>query len=342
MLTTQVFKQYKIISIVGLAKNAGKTTTLNYLVDQAMQENILLGLTSTGRDGEKEDIVTTTEKPAIFANENMIVTTTVKLYEEAEASLEILQVTDFDTPLGNVLICKVKENGNVQIAGPTNANDIKAICCDMLTYGIDNVIVDGSIDRKASASPLISDATILATGAVLSRDINKVVEETAHVVDIYNLQSLENENLKKTILCEENVNRLFVVDYKFNILQIELKTGIRNSDYINKKIDEDIQYVYIPGALTFSSLMNIDNNKLKNVTFIIKDGTKVFIDPSKWQTLKRQGLNVRVLHKINLIGVTLNAYSPKGYYFNPSVFLEKMRKSIKDIPVVDIYFGGEV
>ncbi|MCG8484384.1 MAG: hypothetical protein MJA31_13810, partial [Clostridia bacterium] len=277
-----------------------------------------------------------------YANEGMIITTTAKLYEEAEASLEIIKVTHFDTPLGKVLICKVKENGNVQIAGPTNTSDIKEICCDMLGFGIDTVIIDGSIDRKASASPLISDAAILATGAVLSRDINKVVEETAHVVDLYNLQQLEDDFLKNTILYEENVNRLLVVDYEFNIFQIELETGISNSDFINEKIDENIRYVYIPGALTFSTLMNIDIKKFKNVTFIIKDGTKVFINPGKWQTLKRQGFNVRVLNKINLIGITLNAYSPKGYFFNPGVLMEKMKKSIKDIDIVDIYFGGEV
>ena len=35
--------KYKTISIVGMAKNAGKTTALNYLIEEAIDEGILLG-----------------------------------------------------------------------------------------------------------------------------------------------------------------------------------------------------------------------------------------------------------------------------------------------------------
>ncbi len=52
--------KYKTISIVGMAKNAGKTTALNYLIEEAMDEGVLLGVTSTGRDGETQDLVTGT------------------------------------------------------------------------------------------------------------------------------------------------------------------------------------------------------------------------------------------------------------------------------------------
>ena len=53
--------KYKTLSIVGMAKNAGKTTALNYLIEEAIDEGILLGVTSTGRDGESQDLVTGTE-----------------------------------------------------------------------------------------------------------------------------------------------------------------------------------------------------------------------------------------------------------------------------------------
>lgn len=43
--------KYKTISIVGMAKNAGKTTALNYLIEEAIDEGVVLGITSTGRDG---------------------------------------------------------------------------------------------------------------------------------------------------------------------------------------------------------------------------------------------------------------------------------------------------
>ncbi|MEG0661801.1 MAG: hypothetical protein RR472_00835, partial [Anaerovoracaceae bacterium] len=58
--------KYKTVSIVGMAKNAGKTTALNYLIEEAMDEGMILGITSTGRDGESTDVVTGTDKPKVF------------------------------------------------------------------------------------------------------------------------------------------------------------------------------------------------------------------------------------------------------------------------------------
>ena len=50
-LLEELAENYKRISIVGMAKNAGKTTALNYLIEEAMDEGLTLGITSTGRDG---------------------------------------------------------------------------------------------------------------------------------------------------------------------------------------------------------------------------------------------------------------------------------------------------
>ena len=62
-LLSELSTRYKTISIVGMAKNAGKTTALNYLIEEAEDESIRLGITSTGRDGETTDLVTNTDKP---------------------------------------------------------------------------------------------------------------------------------------------------------------------------------------------------------------------------------------------------------------------------------------
>ena len=55
----------------------------------------------------------------------------------------------------------------------------------------------------------------------------------------------------------------------------------------------------------------------------------------------RQGVKVKVLDKINLVGITVNPYAPQGYYFEPAEFLFKMQSYIKNIPVMDLILGGE-
>ncbi len=71
-LLLDLSNKYRTLSIVGMAKNAGKTTALNFLIEEAMDEGVKLGITSTGRDGERQDVVTGTEKPRVYLDEGTI------------------------------------------------------------------------------------------------------------------------------------------------------------------------------------------------------------------------------------------------------------------------------
>ena len=78
----------------------------------------------------------------------------------------------------------------MQIAGPVAAMHTKKMCAEMLDMGCELILIDGAIDRKSIASPETSDAVILSTGAVLSRSMKKVIEDTAHIVELYSLPEL--------------------------------------------------------------------------------------------------------------------------------------------------------
>lgn len=138
--------KYKTISIVGMAKNSGKTTALNYFIEEAMDEGLIIGVTSTGRDGETTDLVTQTEKPKVYLYTGTLVSVPTKLYEMADAGLEILEMTNYRTPLGSLLLCKVVESGNVQIAGPINTKEHKELYEKMMDLGAELILIDGAID----------------------------------------------------------------------------------------------------------------------------------------------------------------------------------------------------
>ncbi|MDD2481377.1 MAG: DUF1611 domain-containing protein, partial [Lutispora sp.] len=69
-----IYPSNKIVSIVGTYKNAGKTVTLNEIITQAGDKGIPIALISTGRDGEKRDVLTETEKPPVFVKKGTIIT----------------------------------------------------------------------------------------------------------------------------------------------------------------------------------------------------------------------------------------------------------------------------
>lgn len=338
-LLSQLKQKYTTLSIVGMAKNAGKTTALNYLIEEAMDEGILLGITSTGRDGESTDLVTGTDKPKVFLDTGTIVSVPVKLYEMADAGLEILRMTRYPTALGEILLCRVAESGYVQIAGPVSTKDHRKMCREMLELGAEIILIDGAIDRKSIAAPEASDAIILATGAVLSRNLKKVVEETAYMVGLYRLPVLNDSRIRNLIQSKRDAEKIMLI--KGSDAEIlDLKTGLSAGRFLDDAIDEDTEYVYLPGAMTKSVIADIHPQKIRNICFILKDPTKIFMDAASWQQLRKKGLQVQVMENIKVAALTVNPYAPAGYSFEHEALLTAMRKAVENIPVIDVKMGG--
>lgn len=332
-------KKYKSVSIVGLAKNAGKTVTLNYLIQEAERSDIRIGITSTGRDGESTDLVTQTHKPSILVTEGMIVATAKKTLLLSDAKTEILETTGIGTPMGEVIIVKVRQKGNIQIAGPVNALDMKKISKKLNNYGAQIVFIDGAIDRKAVSSPVITDACIIASGAVLSRDMKKVLEKTAHSIECFTLEQAGDEpvNIVRTY------NKTCIIQNTGEVFIPDIETSITGGKKISELINENTTHVFIKGALTTSLLKDIEGNKyLRGIKIIIEDGTKIFADINVWNELRRKGLKVEVLSPISVVAVTLNPISPTGYFFDSDDFRSEMEKYLVGVKIIDVVAGGDL
>ena len=329
-------KKYKSVSIVGMAKNAGKTTALNYLIEEAIDEGVALGVTSTGRDGESQDLVTGTEKPRVYLDEDMLVAVPSLLFDMADAGLEVLKKTKYSTAIGELLICRVREAGYVQVAGPVINAEQKLLCVDMLNLGCDLILIDGAIDRKTIASPDTSDAIILSTGAVLSRKLKNVVDETAHVVNLYRSPELAPGPVRDAIEKNSFEEKIMLVTESGEVRKLDLLTGLGAASEINGSIDEDTAYIYIPGAFTTSVISDISLRNLKQVQFVLKDPTKIFVSAMDWSRYRKKGFRLSVLKNIEIAAITVNPWAPAGYTFDNRFLLEEMQKAIPDIPVVDV------
>ena len=329
---------YETISIIGLAKNAGKTVTLNYLIEEADNLNIKTGITSTGRDGENTDLVTETHKPSIFVTEGMYVATAKKTLMLSNAKTEILETTGIPTAMGEVIIVRVRQGGNIQIAGPVNTTDMKYVAGRLKHYGAEVVFIDGAIDRKAVSSPVITDACVIATGAVLSRDMKKVLEKTAHAVECYSLKGTD-EHVKNVV---RKTNKTCIISECGKTIIPDIKTSITGGKKISELIDEKTTHVFVKGAITSALLKDLWENKyLRGIKLIIEDGTKLFTDINVWNEMRRKGLKVEVLNTISVLAVTLNPVSPAGYFFDSEVLKENMEKVIPIVKIVDVVSGGD-
>jgi len=334
-------EKYDSVSIVGLAKNAGKTVTLNYVIEKSFTEGIKLGITTTGRDGEKNDLVTNTEKPTIYVTEGVLVATSSQALLISDAKTEILATTGIKSPMGEIIIVRVRRAGDIQIAGPVSAANIKKVVRLLQSFGAELVLVDGAIDRKAASSPAITDACIMSSGAVLGRDMKTVVERTAFAVACYKLKQTKKdiEDILSSKICivDEIETEKSVDDVKYNVVEIAALTGITAGDKLTEKISEKTKYVYVGGAITPLLLKKLMKNKyIKNYELIIDDGTKIFIEPNLWNEARKKGLTISVRDNIKLIALSLNPVSPEGYYFDSDEFIDGIKKYITDVEVLDV------
>lgn len=340
-LVDLIYNKYKIISVVGMSKNAGKTVTLNYLIEKFDEIGAVIGITSTGRDGEKLDIVTKTEKPTIFVMENTIIASAKETLLKSNAKLEILEITNSRTSLGEVVIARVKRSGYVEIAGPETNTQIKDIANRMIEYGAEIVILDGAINRKTAAAPTISEATILATGAALSRDMNNVIEETVFQVELYSLEVIE-EGVSKLGLSKRFKDKEFIIiDNEGKSEFINITTTLSSGRVIGEAINGDSKYMVLSGSIvykTFEDIISVAEN-YKDVIYIVQDATKIFVSSREWKILKKKGIAIRVMNRINLLAVTVNPYSPYGYNFDAKDFLHTLEKRLPNIAVIDVMEG---
>lgn len=339
--------RHRIIAVIGMAKNAGKTVALNELIAQASEHALRLGLTSIGRDGERIDVVTSTDKPTIYAAPGTLLATAEGLFDCSEARLELLEITDYGSPLGRILIARVIGAGNVQLAGPCTNAGIREVSEKMLAYGARLVLVDGALDRVSSASPAIADGAVLSTGAVLSRDMNKVIEQTLHRVRLFQLEQVQDPWIRA--LSDElgYAPGVTVIEEEAGCFQrrdLPILTALSSGKAIAAAMNDTTRYVLISGALVTKTLSDIvqGTRAYRHTVFVVRDATRIFIDHRDWLAFRKLGVTVQVADPVDILAVTVNPYAPTGYFFEPKRFLEQLRVFLEPVPVYDVVHGGDL
>ncbi len=198
--------RHKSCSLIGMEKNTGKTVTLNYLLDH-LPSNIRVAVTSIGLDGETQDQVTNTRKPEITLREEMLFATSEKHYLCRKMVSEIIDVSQERTALGRLVTARVKQKGKVILSGPGASLSVKR-WMDEIEEKADLILIDGALSRKSLASPTVSESMILSTGAAYSANIDRLVRDTAFLVELIQLPLEKDETTEKIYLTGAVTNRV--------------------------------------------------------------------------------------------------------------------------------------
>lgn len=321
------------VSIIGMCKNAGKTTVLNRLIGELNDAGVLFGLTSIGRDGESTDLVTATPKPRVYVHENTLVATAEDMFRLCDITREIIYSTGWSTPMGEVAIMRARSDGYVQIAGPGMTSQLRELTEVFSSFGAQLSIIDGALSRKSLCAPTVSEATILCTGASYSKDINTVIEDTAFasaLLTIEKLNAFTEDELALPLKGKIRIKRT-------NGTVEPLSDDVALADALRMKEYADVCAVYISGAVTNALLKPVlmGGAKLKGLELSAEDGSKFLFNRDIFDKLALRGIKLGVRKPVRLCAVTVNPVSAYGFDMDGDELLSRMRAAVA-VPVVDV------
>ena len=324
------------VALVGLAKNTGKTVTLGAILSELEARGETVGVTSIGRDGEASDALDDAiAKPPILLPPMALVATTEPLLERSEARAEVAVRTQHRTPLGRVVVGRLLERGAVEVAGPTAAQDVGEVVETMRRLGAGRLLVDGSIDRRAGASPRLADGVVMSTGAVLSADLDQLVRRTKAAVELLTLPAVEEAALHARAAALD-ASALLTDDEP-----VPLPAAV-----VHDRVEEllpllrgrsDVRAVVVRGAVVEPLLDQLARMRRRTpLPVIADDATRVFLARGTVARYRARGVRLAVLQPIPLLAVTTNPVAPLRHRFDPHELRARIAEELPGVPVLDV------
>lgn len=317
----------KTVVMLGMCKNAGKTTALCRLIRELSEEEggAPAALTSVGRDGESTDLVTGTEKPPIYMYEGMLAATARELLPLADVSREILAGTGLYTSLGEVMIFRARSDGFVQLAGPAIVGHLEPLAEMLRGFGAGRLLIDGALSRRSPAAAAKGGAVILSTGASLDRSMEKVVGETAFAAGLLSLPQMAAPGEEKghfTLFGKDGEGRA--------------------ADSLNAlPRGSGEETLLVAGALTESQARSLLRSPVRKdgLTVLARDAACLMLQRESFQALSRRGVRFALQQTAGLAAVTVNPVSAGGWTFPAEAFLDKMQEAV-GVPVLNVMNDG--
>ena len=299
----QQLQSVRSMSIVGMCKNAGKTTMLNWLLAHSGRGRVL-GLTSIGRDGESTDVVTGTEKPSIFVPAGTLIATAKDMLWLGDVTKEILVSTGIPTPLGEVIIMRARSDGYVQLAGPSITTQLKSVSQTFFDLGAEQSIIDGALGRKSLGARQVAEGIVLCTGASYHMRMEKVIADTVSIYRIMNLPKAQTVPAAPEGTLEQCL----------------------------KEQGEAL----VTGALTDSMVLPLLRaGVLRKNRLVVADPSKVLLSPDTHDKMQLREVRLETAEAARTLCITVNPVSAYGWKFDKDEFRARLQEAV-DVPVINV------
>ena len=322
--------KHRSLSIVGLEKNTGKTVCLNYILRRLNEMHVPVGVTSIGVDGEQVDSVFATAKPEIILYEGTLFITSEQHYLKRQLVSRLEAVDSRRTALGPLVTARVLVRGKALLSGAATTGILRSQISQLEKTGVDLTIVDGALSRLSLASPTVTEAMILATGAAVSANVKQLVSRTKFLHSLICLDEVSAD-------LRERLNPIQSGLWAIDSEGMPHDLGIASVFLIDRAETDLLHYghtLFASGAVS-DRLLRVLATKGTDITLITRDFTKLFITPEAYVEFTRRGNRLMVLQRSRLIAITLNPTSPQGFLLDSKSTCSALSEAMQ-MPVYDV------
>ena len=302
------------VTVIGLCKNAGKTTAMRRLMAELGEE--CLGLTSVGRDGECTDLVTGTEKPDLYLKKGDLFATARGILTLCDATLEVVDLTDVMTPLGPVAVFRTLSDGYVQLAGPSAAGQLPPLTRRFQELGAQRVLIDVKSGEPAWRGAVHRRLPGPGHGAGGGGD-------RPHLLALCPQTAGKRRPLRRPGRPGGPLRPVYPGEGR----------GVwKQRPKWNKAANPLV--LWAAGGI-MDPLLKTLARRGAPTTLVAADATHVLAGRAALDLFLRNGGELRVRRELTIAAVGANPWSAYGWHFEPDKFVRALREVI-DLPVVNV------
>jgi hypothetical protein len=329
----------RTVAVIGLCKNAGKTTVVNTLLSAVGDPH---GITSLGLDGEAVDHLTGLAKPRVVPSAGTLVATTRGSLRRSQAELDEICELPFRTPLGRVVLGRAPGDRAIEISGPTTLAQLRGTVAALHDAGARTVLVDGALNRLGSAAPAVSDGVIMAAGAAAGDDLDEAVRVAEEAFAQLTLPAADAAERRLAGDAKNDGTRLLSIDAGGSAVALSFSTAVGEGATVVRDIERlGSRALILRGALTqdfADDLVRLLPHG-RRVRLVVRDATVCILPPAWLARLRGRGVEVVVLHPLRVLAVTTNPFRlPRP--LNPRLFFDAVAGVVAGrAPVFDVING---
>ncbi len=325
------------LAIVGLSKNSGKTSLLNFLLSRIDTDKKRVGVLTTGRDGEKKDLVFKSDKPEVILKKGVLFST---FYQEASIQspfIEIKGILDIETPMGKIVIAETKVDIKTQIIGPPSVYEQKYVVNFIRNAGAELILIDGSLDRRSILLSELCEGVIYVAGASYTNKVPKIVSELEKEYNKSLIPQIDQTEITTELSDTLDKNNIIIKYKNGSDFYLESLLGKEKQLMTKLKGQQDkIKDIFINTSFTDRVFDKVKHQLRKfKGRLIFLNSFNILLNEDNFKLLLTH-CDTYTIHSVPLLAFGVNSFSDTGYHIDCEELRNTLRSKYPNIPILDI------